>query len=82
MPTNNPGLRKCRIAPGTGTPGIRQVQVVTTAPKNNEYHQYEQVTAAQWRAQPGGTIPTFQNVGTKDKGQVPTILITGYSAPS
>lgn len=82
MATNNPGLRKCRIAPGTGTPGIRQVNVVTTAPKNFEYHQYEQVTAAQWRANPGGVISTFQNAGTRDNGQLPTILITGYSAPS
>lgn len=82
MATNNPGLRKCRIAPGTGTPGIRQVNVVTAAPKNFEYPQYEQVTHAAYLANPGGVIPTFQNAASRDNGQIPTILITGYSAPS
>ncbi len=83
MATNNPGLRKCRIAPGTGTPGIRQVNVVTTVPPRLEYQQYEQVTLAQYQANPAGTIPTFQNAGSKGNiNQLPQILITGYSAPS
>ena len=76
-----------RLINPTGPTGqFKSVNVVTSVERANEYPTVTQITQAQAAAQPGN-FPTLciGSTGTDtaaDTNGLPTIFVSGYSAPS
>ena len=81
MGTQNVGQRSVRIISGTGTPGIRQINI-TGASGGLNWPQWKQLTAAQFAAGPTGQFATYQAMNTGATGPFKRVQIVGYLGPS
>ena len=75
------GLKSVRVSSGTGTIGLRQINVTGAS---GPWPQWVQLTAVQYAQGPTGNFETVQAMNTGPSGGVEnkTVQIVGYVGPA